>query len=462
MNYRETIDFLFSSLPMYQRTGKAAYKANLDNTIALDKAVGHPHRQFRSIHVAGTNGKGSVSHMLASIFQEAGYKTGLYTSPHLVDFRERIRIDGEMIGEEQVVGFVRRIKDEIERIQPSFFEMTVAMAYDHFAREKVDMAIIETGMGGRLDSTNIINPVISLITNISMDHAEFLGNTEVLIAREKGGIIKKGVPVIVGKNREEVCGVFSEIAWEKGSGIIFADKIRAFLFQTLTASQTSNFHFKNLETRQTETILSDLTGAYQSENISLVLAAVEMMRNYELRGQPGVMTEDDVMKEDGLVREDGMLKGAGWDIPEAAIVRGFEHVKENTGLRGRWEILGNNPRIIADTAHNEAGVRAVMDQLKQVPSRKLHIVWGMVGDKPVDTILQHLPREAVYYFTQPSIPRAMPVENLVQKAVAAGLRGNAFRSVTEAFGEAKLAAGPDDTIYIGGSNFVVADFLTLT
>ena len=281
MDYQETIDFLFGSLPMYQRTGKAAYKANLDNTIALDKALGQPHRQFHSIHVAGTNGKGSVSHMLASVFQEAGYKTGLYTSPHLVDFRERIRIDGEIIGEEQVVGFVERIKDEIERIQPSFFEMTVAMAFDHFAREKVDIAIIETGMGGRLDSTNIITPVISLITNISMDHTEFLGDTEVLIAREKGGIIKEGVPVIVGKNSDEVCKVFSEIARERGSGIIFADKIRDFLFQTFTASQTSNFHFKNLESRQTETIHSDLAGAYQSENISLALAAVEMMRNNE-------------------------------------------------------------------------------------------------------------------------------------------------------------------------------------
>lgn len=430
MNYQETIDFLFSSLPMYQRTGKAAYKANLDNTIALDTVLGHPHLRFKSIHVAGTNGKGSVSHMLASIFREAGYTTGLYTSPHMVDFRERIRVNGEMIGEAQVVGFVGRIKDEIDRIQPSFFEMTVAMAFDHFAREKVDIAIIETGMGGRLDSTNIITPVVSLITNISMDHAEFLGDTEVLIAREKGGIIKEGVPVIVGKNSDEVRDVFTEMAREKGSGIIFSDRIRNFLFQTFTASQTSHFHFKNHETGESEIILTDLTGTYQSENINVVLTTI------------------------------GLLREAGWDLSEDAVVNGFAHVKRNTALRGRWEILGANPRIIADTAHNESGVRAVMTQLKQVPFKRLHIVWGMVGDKPVDAIIQHLPQEAVYYFTQPSIPRALPVEGLVQRAGAAGLKGESYPTVAEAFAAAGKAAGQDDTIYIGGSTFVVGDLLT--
>jgi dihydrofolate synthase / folylpolyglutamate synthase len=430
MNYRETIDFLFNSLPMYQRTGKAAYKANLNNTIALDTALGHPHRQFKSVLVAGTNGKGSVSHMLASIFREAGYTTGLYTSPHLVDFRERIRVNGEMIGEEHVVRFVDRIKDEIDRIQPSFFEMTVAMAFDHFAREKVDIAIIETGMGGRLDSTNIINPVVSLITSIAMDHAEFLGDTEVLIAREKGGIIKKGTPVIIGKNCEEVCEVLTEMAGEKEAGILFADRIRDFLFQTFTVGQTSHFHFKNHESGESETIHSDLSGTYQSENINLVLTAI------------------------------GLLREAGWDLPDDAVADGFAHVKRNTALRGRWEILGANPRIIADTAHNESGIRAVMAQLKQVPSKRLHIVWGMVGDKPVEAILQHLPKEAVYYFTQPAIPRAMPVENLVQRTGAAGLQGDAYPAVAEAFAAAKKAAGPDDTIYIGGSTFVVGDLLT--
>jgi dihydrofolate synthase/folylpolyglutamate synthase len=335
-----------------------------------------------------------------------------------------------MIGEEHVVRFVDRIKDEIGKIQPSFFEMTVAMAFDHFAREKVDIAIVETGMGGRLDSTNIITPVVSLITSIAMDHAEFLGDTEVLIAREKGGIIKESVPVIVGKNSEEVNDLFIEMARKKGSKIILADRIRSFLFQTLTAAQTSHFHFKNLGNGQTETIHSDLTGTYQSENINLALTAI------------------------------GMLRETGWNLPEVAVIEGFANVKRNTALRGRWEILGANPRIIADTAHNEAGVRAVMTQLTMVPSKRLHIVWGMVGDKPLDAILQHLPQEAVYYFTQPAIPRAMPVENLVQRAGGVGLRGDAYPAVTEAFTAAKKAAGMDDTIYIGGSTFVVGDLLT--
>ena len=429
MNYQNTIQFLFSSLPMYQRTGKAAYKANLDNTIALDTVLGHPHRRFKTVHVAGTNGKGSVSHMLASIFREAGYTTGLYTSPHLLDFRERIRINGEMIGETQVVDFVGRIKEEIVKIQPSFFEMTVAMAFDHFAREKVDIAIIETGMGGRLDSTNIITPEVSLITSISMDHAEFLGNTEVLIAREKGGIIKPDVPVIAGKNSEEVSSVFARIAEERESRLIFAAGLREFRFQTFSSDHTAFFHFHNRLSGQTEVIHSDLAGTYQHENISLVLATVDLLRD------------------------------SGWELPESAVSTGLLNVKKNTDLRGRWEIMGTNPRIIADTAHNEEGVRAVMEQLKQVPFRKLHIVWGMVGDKPVDKIFRHLPEEAVYYFTQPSIPRAMPVDDLVLSAAAAGLKGSSFTIVSDAFAAARNGAGPDDTIYVGGSTFVVADLL---
>jgi dihydrofolate synthase / folylpolyglutamate synthase len=429
MNYRETLDFLFSSLPMFQRTGGAAYKANLDNTIALDTVLDHPHRRFKTVHVAGTNGKGSVSHMLASILQEAGYKTGLYTSPHLVDFRERIRINGLMIGEVEVVDFVCRIRKEIERIQPSFFEMTVAMAFDHFAREEVDIAIIETGMGGRLDSTNIITPLLSLITSIAMDHAEFLGDTEVLIAREKGGIIKPGVPVIIGPNSDEVYGVFSEIAAASESRLLLSDRLREFRFQTFSADQTAFYHFHNRLSGRPEVIRSDLAGTYQHENIGLVLAAA------------------------------GLLSDAGWDLPESALGAGLLNVQKNTGLRGRWEILGNNPRIIADTAHNEEGVRAVMQQLQQVPARKLHIVWGMVGDKPVEKIVGLLPEDAVYYFTRPSIPRAMPVERLVAGAGAAGLKGESFPTVADAYAAAVHAAGRDDTIFIGGSTFVVADLL---
>ncbi len=429
MNYKETLDFLFNSLPMYQRIGKAAYKANLDNTLALDNALGNPHRYFKTIHVAGTNGKGSVSHMLASIFREAGYVTGLYTSPHLIEFRERIMIDGKMIGQKEVVNFVNRIKHEIIEIQPSFFEMTVAMAFDHFARKKVDIAIIETGMGGRLDSTNIISPVLSLITSIAMDHAEFLGNTELLIAKEKGGIIKLGVPVIAGINTPEVGEILMGIAEEKGSRIVFAGDIREFLFQTFSPNNTSFFHYINRQSDQPEMIHTDLTGTYQHENINNVLAAIDLLRE------------------------------SGWNLPESAVSRGLLHVGKNTGLRGRWEILGNNPRIIADTAHNEEGVRAVMEQLEQVPGRRLHIVWGMVGDKPVEKILILLPQNALYYFTQPSIERAMPVDRLVEAAGDAGIKGGSFSTVPDAFAAAKSGAERDDTIFIGGSTFVVADLL---
>jgi len=429
MNYAETIEFLFSSLPMYQRTGKAAYKANLDNTHALDVVLGHPHRHFSSVHIAGTNGKGSVSHMLASVLQEAGYRTGLYTSPHLVDFRERIRINGKMISEDHVVEFVERSREVIDRIQPSFFEMTVAMAFDHFAREKVDIAVIETGMGGRLDSTNIVTPEVAALTRISLDHTEFLGNTEALIAAEKAGIIKDNVPVAVGNNNDTVCKVFRDVAARKNSPIRFAAEERTFTFQTYTAGQQAIFHFRDLESQSEVSYTSDLTGTYQHENISLVLTAIEVLQH------------------------------RGWNIPGHAISRGLVNVKKNTFLRGRWELLGANPRIICDTAHNASGVQVVMEQLQQVPHRQLHMVWGMVGDKPVETIFRYLPRNAVYYFTQPSIPRAMPLEILVEHAAVNGLRGSAHATVREAYQAATRAAAAEDTVFIGGSTFVVADLL---
>ncbi|MDF1571862.1 MAG: bifunctional folylpolyglutamate synthase/dihydrofolate synthase [Bacteroidales bacterium] len=429
MNYAETIEFLFSSLPMYQRTGKAAYKANLDNTHALDLALGHPHRHFSSVHIAGTNGKGSVSHMLASVLQEAGYRTGLYTSPHLVDFRERIRINGMMISEDHVVGFVERSREVIDRVQPSFFEMTVAMAFDHFAREKVDIAVIETGMGGRLDSTNIITPEVSALTRISLDHTEFLGNTETLIAAEKAGIIKDNVPVTVGSNNDAACDVFRNVAAQKNSPIHFAAQERTFTFQTYTTGQQAIFHFRNIESQSEESYTSDLTGTYQHENLSLVLTTIKV------------------------------LQQRGWIIPGPAISNGLGNVKKNTSIRGRWELLGANPRIICDTAHNASGVQVVMEQLQQVPHRQLHIVWGMVGDKPVETIFRYLPRNAAYYFTQPSIPRAMPLETLLEHAAMNGLPGSAHATVGKAYQAATLAAKAEDTIFIGGSTFVVADLL---
>lgn len=429
MNYNETIEFLFSSLPMYQRSGKAAYKANLDNTIALDRAMGHPHQQFRSVHVAGTNGKGSVSHMLASVLQESGYRTGLYTSPHLLDFRERIRVNGKMITEEQVVGFVERMRESIDSIQPSFFEMTVAMAFDHFAREQVDIAIIETGMGGRLDSTNIITPEASVLTRISLDHTEFLGDTEALIAGEKAGIIKKNVPVAAGINTEPVNLVFRETAARMNSPIRFAIADRSFSFQTFTGDKHSIFHFSNLENQASESYTTDLLGTYQHENLSLVLTTIEVM------------------------------KQSGWKIPRTSIIEGLKNVKKNTSLRGRWEILGANPRIICDTAHNASGVKAVMEQLQQVPRKSLHIVWGMVGDKPAEQILHYLPGDALYYFTQPSIPRAMEASRLMEHAHRYGLKGTQHPTVREAFRAARQAAAPDDAIFIGGSTFMVADLL---
>lgn len=429
MNYSETIEFLFSSLPMYQRTGKAAYKANLDNTHALDLAMGHPHRNFKSLHIAGTNGKGSTSHMLASILQESGYRTGLYTSPHLLDFRERIRVNGEMIEEKQVVDFVERLREPIERIRPSFFEMTVAMAFDHFAREQVDIAVIETGMGGRLDSTNIITPEVSVLTRISLDHTDFLGNTEVRIAGEKAGIIKEKVPVAAGNNEEMVNNVFRETAAQKNCPIHFAAMERSFSFQTFTGDMHSVFHFRNLQKQVSESYASDLLGTYQHENMNLVLTTIEL------------------------------LQKAGWNIPGAAINSGLKNVRKNTLLRGRWEILGANPRIICDTAHNASGVRAVMEQLQQVPFKSLHIVWGMVGDKPAGEILQYLPDNAHYYFTQPAIPRCMPAEKLKEHAVSRGMHGKLYVSVPAAFQEALHAAAPEDAVFIGGSTFVVADLL---
>ncbi len=430
MNYAETIEFLFSSLPMFQRTGKAAYKANLDNTHALDQVLGHPHKKFKSIHIAGTNGKGSVSHTLASVLQESGYRTGLYTSPHLVDFRERIRINGQMIGKDQVVGFVEEHMEAIEKIQPSFFEMTVAMAFDHFARQQVDIAVIETGMGGRLDSTNIITPEVAVLTRISLDHTEFLGNTEALIAAEKAGIIKEKVPVIAGNNTETVRRVFNEVAIQRNCPIHYATDDRTFSFQTFSGDQHSIFHYRNLASQEQESYRTDLLGRYQHENLSLALSTIDVLRE------------------------------AGWKIPVPAMRSGLQHIRNNTSLRGRWEILGANPRIICDTAHNASGVKAVMEQLQQTPSRKLHVVWGMVGDKPLEEVFQYLPADAVYYFTQPSIPRAMPVEELHKKAVNQGLSCTKYNSVQEAFQHALQASSPEDSLFIGGSTFVVADLLT--
>lgn len=426
MTYSEAIQFLFDQLPMFQRTGPSAYKDNLDNTIYLDAYFKHPHHHFRTIHVAGTNGKGSVSHMIASILQEAGYRTGLYTSPHLRDFRERIKINGEMISEEDVTNFVVNHKPVIEKVSPSFFEMTVAMAFDYFARQKVDLAVIEVGLGGRLDSTNIIHPEISVITNIGMDHMALLGNTLQLIAREKAGIIKKGIPVVVGQYQEEVAGIFQQIANDCKASLTFADSdYLCKSVKRLEQSQEIDI-YKNDEIFLRQVRLS-LLGKYQSKNVQTVCSAIDQL----------------------------ILKG--FEISQENIREGLCHVVKNTGLMGRWQILQTNPMIICDTGHNEDGIKEVVAQICETPFDNLHMVVGMVNDKAIDAVLKLLPKQATYYFTRADIPRSLDANVLKSEAKKFGLYGEAYATVLAAVNEAKKNARINDLIFIGGSTFVVAE-----
>lgn len=405
ITYAETIAWLFEQLPMYQRVGQAAYKADLHPTLHLAGYLDHPEKSFKSIHVAGTNGKGSTSHMLASIFQQAGYKTALYTSPHLRDFRERIKINGEMIPEEQVVAFVQKHFNFLKSNRLSFFEMTVGMAFDYFRREKVDMAIIEVGMGGRLDSTNIIIPEVSVITNIGLDHTQFLGNTLTLVAREKAGIIKPSIPVVIGETGDETQAVFEEVAARKNASLIFAESVDAAQYA------------------------SDLKGNYQKKNIKTVLATIEILR------------------------------GQGWQISEEAVETGLLHTVKNTGLRGRWEVLQQRPKVICDTGHNKEGLKLVMEQLQLENFARLHIVLGVVADKDLASILPLFPADATYYFCKPNIPRGMDAALLAEKAREESLAGEEYFSVEEAFGAALRNASEEDLIFVGGSTFVVAEVL---
>lgn len=431
LNYSDTLEYLFNRLPMFQRTGPAAYKDNLDNTLLLDRFYGHPHKSFKTIHVAGTNGKGSVSHMLASVFQSAGYKTGLYTSPHLKDFRERIRIDGKMIPEKQVVEWVEkfRINNELWKIEPSFFELTVALAFDYFAREKVDIAVVEVGLGGRLDSTNIIHPEVSVITNIGLDHTNLLGDTIRHIAGEKAGVIKEKVPVVIGRTQDEIKDVFIQKASEKNAPLFFAGREYQVEYATLGLDGKLNVRLKRNNFEVFPGLKLDLTGIYQQENVCTVLKTLEV------------------------------LSEKGWNIPHEAIYKGLENTVNQTSLRGRWETIGYNPRIICDTGHNEDGIRQVVMQIKNTPFKKLHFVFGTVGDKSPDNVLKLLPREAVYYFTRADIPRAMNEEVLARKAADYGLTGKTFKTVAEALEAAKNAASANDLIFVGGSTFVVAEIL---
>ncbi len=403
--YQETLDWMFSRLPMFQRQGASAYRKDLTNIRLLANHLKHPEQHLKCIHVAGTNGKGSTSHMLASILMESGYHVGLYTSPHLKDFRERITIDGQKISEEFVVDFIKTHKSFFEEHDLSFFEMTVGMAFDYFASKSIDVAVIETGMGGRLDATNIIIPIISVITNIGMDHMQFLGNTLADIAREKAGIIKENVPVIIGETSPETKAVFERVAADLNAPISFASEIPFELFET------------------------DLKGNYQRKNQRTVLASVDA------------------------------LKTKGWIVPNEAIKSGLKNVVRNTNLHGRWQKIHENPIVICDTAHNSHGLKSVLPQIQEYKYEKLHIVLGLVSDKDPDEILALFPKNALYYFCRPNIPRGMDVAILVAGAKKAGLIGKSYDSVNQAYEAALQDAAKNDFIYVGGSTFVVAEIL---
>jgi dihydrofolate synthase/folylpolyglutamate synthase len=431
MTYKETIEYLYSTLPVFHRTGKTAYKANLDNTLELDRILGHPHRACRTLHIAGTNGKGSVSHILASVLQSAGYSTGLYTSPHLFDFRERIRINGTEISEDTVCEFVAANRATIESLQPSFFEITTAMAFDHFARQQVDVAVIETGLGGRLDSTSIISPELSIITNIGLDHTDILGNTLEKIAGEKAGIIKPGVPAVIGERHPETDPVFLRQAREQHSAIHFAeDHLSPRSVERLPGTLKITFDVHNPDlfgTDPTLTLQIDMEGDYQTKNVTTAAVAVAVM------------------------------KKAGFDISNTARTEGFARAARNTGLRGRWQIIGQNPTVICDTGHNAHGLALTMQQLVAIPCRQLFIVIGVVSDKDLSSIIPLLPVHARYFFTRASTPRSMTAEELASRCTAAGLTGETTLDVPDAANKALSAASPDDVIFIGGSTFVVAD-----
>ncbi len=408
MDYQNTLSYLYNSAPMFQQVGSSAYKEGLENTLALDKHLGHPHHSFQSIHVAGTNGKGSCSHTIAAILQEAGYRVGLYTSPHLVDFRERIRVNGQPISEEYVIRFVEKERSFFEPLQPSFFELTTAMAFRYFADEKVDVAVIEVGLGGRLDCTNIIRPDLCIITNISFDHTQFLGDTLEKIAREKAGIIKTDIPVVIGETTLETKPVFLKKAQEVDAPIYFAE-------------ENDREDYPGIE--------CELKGLYQKKNTRTILTALPL------------------------------LKEAGYHLDEQSVRSGFAHVVEQTGLMGRWQKLQDSPTLICDTGHNVGGMTYIVEQLRQQSYRQLHIVIGMVNDKDIRGVLALLPKEATYYFTKASVKRALPENELQDLAATTGLQGTCYPDVSTAVLAAQKESLPEDFIFVGGSSFIVADLL---
>lgn len=426
MNYKETTEYLFTRTPVFEKVGASAYKPGLYNTQALDEHFGHPHRHYKTIHVAGTNGKGSCSHTIAAILQKQGYKVGLYTSPHLVDFRERIRVNGICIPEQYVVDFVENERTFFEPLHPSFFELTTALAFKYFAEQEVDYAVIEVGLGGRLDCTNIISPILSVITNISFDHTQLLGDTLAKIASEKAGIIKKQVPVVIGSTTPETRNVFQTVAQEKEAPIIFAED--SVFGQTSVMVTDSGKHL--FPTQDFGTIKLDLKGACQTENTKTILCAMSLLLDM------------------GVVNKD-------------SIITGFANVCKNTGLRGRWETLGEKPLIVCDTGHNVAGWNYLSKQIEKQPCAHRHIVFGMVDDKDVSSVLELLPKNnTTYYWTQASTKRAIPVEKLCEMAKKHLLNGNTYSSVKEAFEAAKSQAQEADFVFVGGSSYVVADLLS--
>lgn len=431
MNYQETLNYLYTSVPMFQQVGGKAYKAGLENSEALDTHLNHPHRTFRTIHVAGTNGKGSCSHTLAAILQAAGYRVGLYTSPHLIDFRERIRINGEPISEAYVVDFVERERPFFEPLHPSFFELTTALAFRYFADEQVEVAVIETGLGGRLDCTNIIHPDLCLITNIGLDHTQFLGDTPEKIAAEKAGIIKPHIPVIIGESTVETEAVFVRQATRQEAPILFAERENLVLSRTIPGHGSEELSSIGVvyQTQEYADLQAALGGYCQQANTNTILHAVKQ------------------------------LQKSGYRIGEPHVRRGFAEVCRLTGLMGRWQKLGSRPTVICDTGHNVDGIRQIAQQLKQAHYKQLHIVIGVVNDKEVTAMLDLLPREATYYFTRAGIERALPEGELQAVAAPLGLQGDCYPSVPQAVEAAQKRSLPEDLIFVGGSSFIVADLL---
>ena len=424
MTYSETINYLFNSAPLFQNIGKDAYKEGLDTTHLLDEHFGHPHKKFKTIHVAGTNGKGSCSHTLAAILQSAGYKVGLYTSPHLVDFRERIRVNGTPVSQQYVIDFVEQHRAFFEPLHPSFFELTTAMAFNYFSEEQVDVAVIEVGLGGRLDCTNIITPDLCIITNISFDHVQFLGDTLAKIASEKAGIIKPGIPVVIGETTPETNPVFMEKALKEGAPIHFAEEEQNVI--SSLPKDGKNYYW----TKDYPHLEGELGGFCQSKNTNTLLSAIRI------------------------------LPTLGYDIQEKDVRNGFAHVCELTGLMGRWQKLQERPTLVCDTGHNKGGIQYIVEQLSRQTCHQLHIVIGMVNDKDISGVLAMLPRKATYYFTKASVSRALDEHEVQRLAKQAGLEGETYPTVSEAVKAAKEAASPEDFIFVGGSTFIVADLLS--